>query len=300
MTIPTLTIIICTHNRAGLLPLCLDSLGSQTASAERFTILVVDNASTDHTRELVATYRQQYPHLDYVYEPITGLSHARNRGYLGALTPWVLYIDDDARALPDLVEQALSTIEHEDFDAFGGRFVHWFYYGQPRWFPADFEGGGRPTMAEQATLLGPGEFFNGGIMAFRRSVLVDAGGFSTDYGMRGEMIAYGEESELQVRLRQSGYRLGYDPHLVIEHLVRPEKLRLGWHLRSRYAHGRDEVTGQDYGLGKLLADLLYTAFIITPKALLKWLIKPAYYWQQAVLETVGYVCYCWGRYRGGG
>ena len=54
----------------------LDSLAVQTAARDTFEVLVIDNASTDDTKDVVA----RYPWARYVYESHQDLSHARNAG----------------------------------------------------------------------------------------------------------------------------------------------------------------------------------------------------------------------------
>ena len=61
-------------------------------------------------------------------------------------------------------------------------------------------------------------------MAIRKSTLSKMGGFPTNLGMKGIQVAYGEETLLQIRMRKSGIKIGYDPNWVIYHLVNNYKL----------------------------------------------------------------------------
>src|ERR1051326_2450353 len=103
----TLTIIICTHNRSSMLEDCLASLTRQTASADQFDVLVVDNASVDETVTVTRNYMDRYPHISLCNEPEPGLSRARNTGFRKAITPWIAYLDDDARASENFAERIL-------------------------------------------------------------------------------------------------------------------------------------------------------------------------------------------------
>ena len=73
----TISAIICTHNRDQYLGAAIDSLLAQTLN--QIEVIVVDNASTDTTAEVVQQ-RLSDPRLRYVYEATLGLSTARNTG----------------------------------------------------------------------------------------------------------------------------------------------------------------------------------------------------------------------------
>ena len=75
--------IICTLNRANYLRRSINSLIDQTLSAAHYEILIVDNGSTDNTSEVVLREYDHVQNLQYVYEPILGLSQARYTGYTG-------------------------------------------------------------------------------------------------------------------------------------------------------------------------------------------------------------------------
>ena len=60
---------------------------------------------------------------------------------------------------------------------------------------------------------------NGSNMAYRRRLLLEFGGFRTDLGRQGDQRLSGEESDLQWRLRQAGYKITYAPGAVVEHWV---------------------------------------------------------------------------------
>src|SRR3954468_11042929 len=81
-TTPDISIVVCTHNRANMLADALISLcRQQTEDRFRCELIVIDNASTDDTAEVVAHLADVCPFpLRYVYEPRAGIVPARNRG----------------------------------------------------------------------------------------------------------------------------------------------------------------------------------------------------------------------------
>ena len=75
---PTLSIIIVSYNAGSFLPDCLASI-SRRPPPFALEIIVVDNASTDGTRESAERHQMRY-----IYEPTLGLSQARNTGWKNA------------------------------------------------------------------------------------------------------------------------------------------------------------------------------------------------------------------------
>src|SRR5690348_4928949 len=92
------SLVITTYNRAALLDKALESVAqSQVVDSARVEVIVVDNNSSDHTRETVDEIRSRgfpFP-LRYVLEQHQGLSFARNRGAEEAKGTYVAYMDDD-------------------------------------------------------------------------------------------------------------------------------------------------------------------------------------------------------------
>jgi GT2 family glycosyltransferase len=88
------------------------------------------------------------------------------------------------------------------------------------------------------SVLNNDQFLDGNNFMINKKVIVELGGFRTDLGMKEMSIGYGEETELQIRLRQSGKDVHYSPELVVSHLVPLYKMSVNWILRSWYNHGK--------------------------------------------------------------
>lgn len=302
MTQKSITIIICTYNRSDILVECLQSLVEQSNTPSQFEVLIVDNNSTDSTPQIAEQFGVQYSNFRLVKEKKQGLSYARNRGYREATTPWVSYVDDDAKAHSNYVERALWTIRHFDFDCFGGTYYAWHKYGKPQWLPEGF--GSKALIRDTVGVMDEG-FASGGVIVFKKAVLEAMEGFPTHLGMKGKKISYGEETLLQVRMREKGYKLGFDPELKIDHLVAKHKLNLWWHVRSNFIHGASsrEALGSTIQVTpySTYARKAYQAFkknlkIHTPK-----LRDSSYSWQHWVLDVIVPLSFAlgksWGAYK---
>ncbi len=258
-TTTKITAIVCTYNRADLLGECLKALLFQTASPEDYEVLVVDNNSTDFTKNVVEEFKEQFSNLRYLFEPVQGLSQARNTGWKNAQSDWVIYVDDDAKAQRNFIERAVWLIEEHGFEVFGGVYLPWYHYGRPRWY-RDQYASNKKKYTDLTPLKGD-HTLAGGVMAVKRSVLENYGGYSTELGMKGDTVAYGEEVELQFRMRRDGIQTIYDPELIIYHVVAPYKLNVAWFFKSAFAGGRDRV------ISKKVKTDSFTLFLVALVAL---------------------------------
>src|SRR4051812_19914118 len=91
-----ISIIIPTHNRADLLKNVIDSIFSIKEEAD-FEFVIVDNNSTDNTKQLIESYSEQ---VKYVFEKCTSFTRARSTGAENATGEILLYLDDDVIVNP--------------------------------------------------------------------------------------------------------------------------------------------------------------------------------------------------------
>lgn len=107
---PIVSIIIPTYNYARFLPEALESVFSQ--SLKNYEIIVVDDGSTDNTREIVGTYGDR---VRYFYQSNSGVSAARNKGIKEALGDYLAFLDADDLYRPEFLEKMLLKME-EGYD----------------------------------------------------------------------------------------------------------------------------------------------------------------------------------------
>ena len=88
MSPPLISVIVCTHNRANLLRRTLTSLVCQEFPIAGYEILVVDNASSDDTPDVVQAFRDR-ANVRYLREDCLGLCVARNTGWRAAAGRYV-------------------------------------------------------------------------------------------------------------------------------------------------------------------------------------------------------------------
>lgn len=105
---PLISVIIPTFNRAELLRASLQSLASQSLGTDRFEVVVVDDGSTDATRnvclDLAGRLRLRYFRIEN-----SGISAAKNLGIFASTGTILLFFDDDDLAHPRLLREHLQT-----------------------------------------------------------------------------------------------------------------------------------------------------------------------------------------------
>jgi glycosyltransferase involved in cell wall biosynthesis len=211
------SIIIPMYNASAYIAGCLDSLLHQTVPRDAYEVIVVDDASTDGSAELV---RARYPGVRLIQTPANlGFAGAANLGAREARGKWVVFLNADTRLVPDWLEHLLAVAE-SDARIGGVQAVQIFQWRRPRgtheetpyyldlcpWgFTRYYPAGGRsdpiPTM-----------FLSGAGCAVRREWL-------EQYGPPFDPLfyMYGEDRDLALRLIVQGYRIYAVPQARMWH-----------------------------------------------------------------------------------
>lgn len=241
-TVPTvgqvldLSVVIPTYNRAGALPRALECLVCQDLDPERYEIVVVDNNSTDHTREIVEAFAEKAPPMvRYVFEPRQGIAYARNTGILTALAPIIAFTDDDVRVARDWAPTILAVLAtHPEAACVGGKVLPNRQVAWPTWLTREhwaplalLDYGEAPLQitADRRLCLITAN------VAYRREVLDRLGMFATH-------MAWLSDHEILVRLWHAGGQGLYWPQLAATADVVPQRLRRRYHRRWHRRHGR--------------------------------------------------------------
>jgi len=211
------TVVVVNWNGASFLERCLTALLAQTVKP--YEIIVVDNASTDGSAEVVRRFAS-----------IRLIPLAQNTGFAcgnnlavheaSKSSGWVALLNPDAFAEPRWLEALLlSAQNHPEFDVFGSKLVN-------AADPTLLDGTGdayhisglawRTAHGVSVSALGESEceIFTPCAAAalYRRSVFEKVGGFDEDF------FCYVEDVDLGFRMRLGGHRCLYVPQSVAHHV----------------------------------------------------------------------------------
>lgn len=241
-----LSIVIATYNRATLLLDALKSVIRQSAPAQEWECVVVNNNSSDNTSECFAEFAGEHPeyNLRIVDEPNQGLSYARNRGIRESVGEYIAIIDDDEHIAEDFVAAYIRLFDDvPEAVAAGGPIVARYPTGRPRWMSCYTERPIANTMyfGEEVREFPKGRVPGGGNMALRRSAIRRYGVFDTSLGYSGESLIGGEECDLFERLQIADAKYYYVPTAVMYHIIPREKLTKEYFARLSYNVGVSQL-----------------------------------------------------------
>lgn len=173
---PFFSVIICTFNRAHLLPRALDSVLAQEESS--WEVIVVDDGSTDNTYEVMRPYLQRAPNIRYMAHRNRGLAISRNVGIAAAIGDYVTFLDSDDWYTPDhLASRHAILAQHPDVQLLHGGCE---IIGNP-FVPDKYN----PTR-----MLDLHDLVVGGTFVFPRDYAVQIGGFPawSPYSIDGDLF----------------------------------------------------------------------------------------------------------------
>jgi len=229
------TVLICTYNRAGRLGETLDTLAQtrfESGPPLVWDVLVVDNNSSDDTRQAVASRVAGYPvPLRYLFEPRQGKSNALNTGLASTVSAIVAFTDDDVRVDARWLEAGCRPILEDPTIDYTGGPVHPIWEREiPGWLDgtrsdlwgtiAILDYGTEPFVFEERRRIPIGAN-----MAVRRSLFNRIGGFDSGLGRTGGSLLGQEQADFFCRSRAAGARGLYVPEMSLFHHVPASRLR---------------------------------------------------------------------------
>lgn len=258
MTNLPISAIICTHNREQYLGAAIDSLLEQ--DFPEYEVVVVDNASSDHTREVVEA-RLPHPRLKYVYEPVTGLSVARNTGARESNSEIIAYLDDDAVANRGWLKVLWDAYQNNDKLAIAGGKVTLLWpesVTPPPWLSPGLAGclGAYDLGDQVVNITQPGLTPRGLNYSIRRTFLEQMGGFDVNLGRVGKILLSNEELQMTQMAIQQGWQVAYLPQALVAHNVAAERIKRSWFFRRGWWQGISEAYREQLAGRAVSAQLL--------------------------------------------
>ena len=215
MTSAKCSIVIPVHNKAALTRQCLDAIFESPPEVEH-EILVVDDASSDETPEMLAEYGQAVQHVRL--ERNAGFATACNTGAVAALGDYLLFLNNDTIPEPGWLDALFDYAERDRVPVVGSKLlfpdgtvqhagVVFGFQGDPLHIyagcPADHPAVNKSRRFQAVTAA---------CMLIRRDVFEPAGGFDTGY--HNDL----EDVDLCLRLGERGHEVHYCHESVVYHL----------------------------------------------------------------------------------
>jgi len=192
-----LSFVVPAYNEETYLPACLESILDQIQRLppDEVEIVVVNNASTDRTREVAL----RYPGVQVVDEPRKGLTHARQAGFAASSGHLIANVDADSRLTPGWVDQVLNTFAAEPrLVALSGPFIYYDLTPTQHITVQLFYVAAFLVYALNRYVLRAGSMVQGGNFVLRHHALQQIGGFNLDIAF------YGEDTDIARRLNRIG------------------------------------------------------------------------------------------------
>ena len=233
--------MLATRNGAATLPGVLEAYCRLDPPRGGWSLVVVDNGSTDSSQQIITGFENRLP-LTYVVEPKAGKNAALNTGLAFVSGDLVLLTDDDAFPRPDwLVRLRDAADANPTVGIFGGAVVPRWEVAPPPWL---FDGVplawtytvSDPSLTEGA--IGGRQIF-GPNMAVRASIFDAGHRFDPSIGPNGSRsYAMGSETEFVLRVMGNGVSAWYLPNAIVDHYVRARQMRRSWIIGRMMRAGR--------------------------------------------------------------
>lgn len=190
---PSISLVIPAYNEEAYLPACLDAV-TQNVAGKTIEVIVVDNNSTDGTKQVIA----RYPAVTYIFEPQKGITRARQRGFLESAGDILAFVDADTLPPPGWIDQIWEQFgADKNLACLSGPYSFYDLSGfrnkvSTGWFVV-----ARPFSAITGYLMVGGNF------AIRRDVLERMGGFDSSIEFYGEDVDIAKRAAKEGKVRFS-------------------------------------------------------------------------------------------------
>src|SRR5579859_4726389 len=231
MTQPSISVVVPTFNRKSSLYRLLAAIERQTYPAASFEVVIVDDGSTDGTRELLRGLRLPFE-LRLIEQAHAGPAAARNLGVANARAELIVFLDDDVVPIPTLLEEHAATHRlAADLVVVGPMSPpqDWQRPAWVRWEEDTLQVQYRDMLAGKYPCT-PRQFYTANV-SLRRACFVESGGFDVAFKRA-------EDVELAFRLRDRGARFLFNPNAVVMHYA--SRSFSAW-AKTPYQYGRYDI-----------------------------------------------------------
>lgn len=264
------SIIITTYNRAGTIPMCMDSLINQNYPKEDYEIIIVNNNSTDNTEEVIENYISRFPEINikYYYIPRPGQVYARQIGILAAQNEILSFTDDDGILCPDWLSEKAKVFEgNKETAAVAGKIEIKWDEEPPEWVYEYENLLGKQNYGDEIGYK-TGLYMNAGNLSIKKDVLIRVGGFNPE--MVGDWLLGDGETGLCRRLKNNNCLIGWSPKALMQHYQIVRKNATVEDIKRRFINNGICIPYNIYAIDKKGKKYLFWNMFAALKQGLRW------------------------------
>ena len=227
-----ISVIIPTYNGLNMLRKSLPTWFEQTLLEEEYEIIVVDNRSTDETRQYVESLLTEQKNLIYLYEPKPGATNARHAGAHKAKGEYLVFADNDGLFNPDCLAEILKVYyANKDCVAVACKIDIQWDGEEPEWIAPYKYLLGQLNYGDKVN-YSTGYYLNGGLMSVRKDVFERLGGFNPDL-IGSHLVGNGDLGFVN-KLHAEDAIIGWTPKAHM------------WHIQQVLKHGSKQGMALHY------------------------------------------------------
>ncbi len=232
------SVVVCgyTLERTETLVDCIESVLAQTH--EPIEVVVVVDGNPELGDVLAERFGEVGDLVLVENDQNRGISYSRTKGAEVATGEIVAFIDDDAIAEPDWIEELVAVYEETDAIAVGGYVRPDWVTEKPSFFPEEFYwlvGCTEPGFAEHLE-----EVRNtyGSNISYKRERFLEIGGYDANTGRKGDRHIQAHEAPAGIRLQETyGQGIVYTQNAVVDHQLFDYRGEFGWLVRRAFWQG---------------------------------------------------------------
>lgn len=250
-----ISVVIPARNEEHHIEATLASVRAQTR--ENLQIIVVDNASTDQTPDIVRRLSAEDDRIELLANPAVSIPKSLNVALAAARGRWFVRVDAHSTIPPDYVDKAVTRLEEGNWAGVGGRkdAVGTTPEGKAIAVALSSKFGVGNSVYHYGTEVQTVDHIPFG--SYRTDLLKEMGGWNQD-------LVANEDYELDYRLRKAGHKLLFDPAISISWECRQSLAEL-WKQYRRYGKGKADVAElhpESLALRHLAAPALVAAWAV--------------------------------------
>ncbi len=249
------SVIVCSFNGAERIPDVLHHLANQVFHDQTipWEVILVDNASTDNTREVALNSWKGDPEkFRVIRENRPGLSYARMFGIANSRYEYLSFVDDDNWVENNWIEEVFNILHTYNNVGMCGGLGEAVIEGTPPYWFARYQDAFAvgPQASQEGLMLDPDRvYLHGAGLCIKKTVfneLIERKFSFILSGRKGKKLSSGEDSELSYAVRLIGYDLYYNPNLKFKHIMSQNRLTFSYLTRLSSAFGRAYVVIELY------------------------------------------------------